>query len=60
MTRAQEFKAKAEQFAARAATAKVRTQRNTLLSLERSCRLLAANQEAEAGHELHELELGRR
>jgi hypothetical protein len=52
MTRAQEFKAKAEQFAARAATARVRTERNTFLSLERSCRQLAAQKEPDGPPEL--------
>jgi hypothetical protein len=49
MSRAQDFKAKAEQFAARAAHAKLRTERNTFLSLEQSCRQLAADEEAPDG-----------
>ena len=42
MTRAQEFRAMAEEFAARAASSKARTTRNTFLSLEQSLRHLAA------------------
>lgn len=54
MTRAQELHAKADHFAARAAHARGRTARNTYLSLEKSYRGLAAQQERfeAAGREL--------
>jgi hypothetical protein len=45
MTRAQLLRAKADSFAARAASAKARTQRNTFLSLEQAVRSLAAMEE---------------
>ena len=45
MTKAQELRAKADHFAARAASAKARTTRNTYLSLEQSVRNLAASEE---------------
>ena len=45
MTKAKELWAKADKFAARAAAAKARTERNTYLSLEQSCRTLAAHAE---------------
>jgi hypothetical protein len=45
MTKVQELRAKADSFAARAATAKGRTMRNTFLSLEQSVRNLAAIEE---------------
>ena len=48
MTKAKELRAQADQFAARAAAAKARTERNTYLSLEQSCRTLAANAEQNA------------
>ncbi len=48
MTRVQELRHKAEQFAARAAHARVRTERNTFLSLAQSCRFLANSQELSA------------
>ena len=41
MTKATELRAKADAYAARAAAAKARTERNTYLSLEQSCRALA-------------------
>jgi hypothetical protein len=42
MDKLQDLLLKADQFAARAASAKARTERNTYLSLEQSCRALAA------------------
>ncbi len=45
MTRVQEFHAKADHFALRAARARGRTARNTYLSLEQSYRRLATQQE---------------
>jgi hypothetical protein len=45
MTKAQELHAKAELFAALAASAKARTTRNTYLSLEQSVRSLALSEE---------------
>ena len=48
MTTVQELREKADQFAARAAHAKARTQRNTFLSLAQSCRFLANHQELAA------------
>jgi hypothetical protein len=47
MTKAQELRAKADSFAARAASAKGRTMRNTYHSLEQSVRNLAASEERE-------------
>jgi hypothetical protein len=44
MTKAHELYAKADRFAARAAHARSRTERNTYLSLEKSYRTLAAKQ----------------
>jgi len=41
MTKAQQLRAKADSFAARAASAKARTLRNTYLSLEQAVRNLA-------------------
>jgi len=45
MTRAQQLRAKADSFAARAANAKARTLRNTYLSLEQAVRSLAVMEE---------------
>ena len=45
MTRAQQLRAKADSFAARAASAKGRTRRNTYLSLEQAVRSLAVMEE---------------
>ena len=42
MTEGRDLKAKADQFAAWAARARLRTLRNAYLSLERTCRALAA------------------
>jgi len=42
MTRTRDLNAKADQFAAWAARAKARTLRNAYLSLEKTCRALAA------------------
>jgi|WetSurMetagenome_2_1015567.scaffolds.fasta_scaffold146392_2 hypothetical protein len=56
MTKAHELYAKADRFAARAAHARTRTERNTYLSLEKSYRTLADKQvrfEA-AGRQLEE------
>ena len=54
MNRAKELTSKADQFADRAARARERTARNTYLSLERSYRSLAVQQERfeAAGREL--------
>jgi hypothetical protein len=46
MTRVQELREKAELFTTRAAHAKVRTERNTYLSLAQSCRSLAEIEES--------------
>ena len=55
MTRAKELTAKADQFADRASRARGRTARNTYLSLEKSYRSLALQQERfeAAGRELN-------
>ncbi len=55
MNRAKELTSKADQFADRAARARERTARNTYLSLERSYRSLAVQQERfeAAGRELN-------
>ena len=45
MTKAQELNAKADHFAARAASAKGRTTRNTYLSLEQAVRTLATTEQ---------------
>jgi hypothetical protein len=45
MLKSEQFLNKADQFAARAAAAKARTLRNTFLSLEQTCRNLAASEQ---------------